>query len=224
MGAIMFFIIVGVVVFMVFIFKNNHEYDEVQKAIAVNMYGGMPAVSSGLNDKPVIDVEKECARIEALIQASESGHDDVHQQIEDGTYTGPWPERRSDGAWTSIFDDMRILSIAGINHRQGIVRYKGRNMAALVPEPGNEFDPNAIKVVAEDGHHLGYIHRDQTDMVRSWAHNHFPHYCVAMVLEHDDEDDGHRFYTGYIYFIKTKLQNEKVSNVGDGECLDSRQL
>ena len=77
-------------------------------------------------------------------------------------------------------------------------------MAALVPEPSNEFDPNAIKVVAEDGHHLGYIHRDQTDMVRSWVHNHFPHYCVAMVLEHDDEDDGHRFFTGYLYILKGK--------------------
>ena len=203
---------------------GNADHEKVQKEIAVNMYGGMPAVTSGLNDDSIIDAEKECARIEALIQASESGHDDVHQQIEDGTYKGPWPERRSDGAWASIFDDMRILSIAGINHRQGIVRYKGRNMAALVPEPSNEFDPNAIKVVAEDGHHLGYIHRDQTDMVRSWAHNHFPHYCVAMVLEHDDEDDGHRFYTGYIYLIKTKLQNEKVSNVGDGGGLDTHRL
>ena len=219
-----FVIIVGGLILLVFFLDSNRSHEDVQKEIAVNMYGGMPAVTSGLNDKPVIDVEKECARIEALIQASESGHDDVHQQIEDGTYTGPWPERRSDGAWTSIFDDLRILSIAGINHRQGIVRYKGRNMAALVPEPSNEFDPNAIKVVAEDGHHLGYIHRDQTDMVRSWAHNHFPHYCVAMVLEHDDEDDGHRFYTGYIYFIKTKLQNEKVSNVGDGGGLDTHRL
>lgn len=220
----LFVFIVGGLILLVFMVDSNRSHEDVQKEIAVNMYGGMPAVTSGLNDKPVIDVEKECARIEALIQASESGHDDVHQQIEDGSYTGPWPERRSDGAWTSIFDDLRILSIAGINHRQGIVRYKGRNMAALVPDPSNEFDPNAIKVVAEDGHHLGYIHRDQTDMVRSWAHNQFPHYCVAMVLEHDDEEDGHRFYTGYIYFIKTKFQNEKVSNVGDGGGLNTRQL
>ena len=220
----LFVFIVGGLILLVFFLDSNRSHEDVQKEIAVNMYGGMPAVTSGLNDKPVIDVEKECARIEALIQAREAGHDDVHQQIEDETYTGPWPERRSDGAWTSIFDDMRILSIAGINHRQGIVRYKGRNMAALVPEPSNEFDPNAIKVVAEDGHHLGYIHRDQTEMVRSWAHDHFPHYCVAMVLEHDDEDDGHRFYTGYIYFIKTKLQNEKVSNVGDGGGLDTHRL
>ena len=203
MGFFVLVFVVCVIIFMVFIFMGNADHERVQKEIAVNMYGGMPAVTSGLNDKPVIDVEKECARIEALIQASESGHDNVHQQIEDGTYTGPLPERRSDGAWTSIFDDLRILSIAGINHRSNIVRYKGRNMIALVPEPTNKFDPDAIKVVAEDGHHLGYIRRDQTQMVRSWARDKFPFYCVGMILDHEDEVDGHRFFTGYLY-IKTK--------------------
>ena len=202
MGFLIFVLIVGVVVFLVAIFKKQSTYEEVQRNIAISMYGGAPVVE---NDEPDIaaQLEKECARIEALIQAAEAGHDDVHQQIEDGTYTGPWPERRSDGAWTSIFDDLRILSIAGINHRQAISHYKGRNTVALVPEPKNEFDPNAIKVVAEDGHHLGYIRRDQTNMVRSWAHDKFPHYCICMIQEHDDEDDGHRFYTGYLYILLT---------------------
>lgn len=198
----MFVLIVGAVVFLVVIFKKHSLYKEVQRNIAISMYGGAPVVE---NDEPDIaaQLEKESARIEALIQAAEAGHDDVHQQIENGTYTGPWPERRGDGAWTSIFDDLRILSIAGINHRQNISHYKGRNTVALVPEPKNEFDPQAIKVVAEDGHHLGYIHRDQTEMVRSWAHDKFPHYCICMIQEHDDEDDGHRFFTGYLYFVRT---------------------
>ena len=202
MGFLIFVLIVGMVVFLVSLFRKDSTYEETQRNVAASMYGGAPVVE---HDEPDISaqLEKECARIEALIQAAEAGHDDVHQQIEDGTYTGPWPERRSDGAWTSIFDDLRILSIAGINHRQAISHYKGRNTVALVPEPKNEFDPNAIKVIAEDGHHLGYIHRDQTDMVRSWAHDKFPHYCICMIQEHDDEDDGHRFYTGYLYFVRT---------------------
>jgi hypothetical protein len=202
MGFLIFVLIVGMVVFLVSLFRKDSTYEETQRNVAVSMYGGAPVVE---HDEPDISaqLEKECARIEALIQAAEAGHDDVHQQIEDGTYKGPWPERRSDGAWTSIFDDLRILSIAGINHRQAISHYKGRNTVALVPEPKNEFDPNAIKVIAEDGHHLGYIHRDQTDMVRSWAHDKFPHYCICMIQEHDDEDDGHRFYTGYLYFVRT---------------------
>jgi hypothetical protein len=202
MGFLIFVLIVGMVVFLVSLFRKDSTYEETQRNVAVSMYGGAPVVE---HDEPDISaqLEKECARIEALIQAAEAGHDDVHQQIEDGTYKGPWPERRSDGAWTSIFDDLRILSIAGINHRQAISHYKGRNTVALVPEPKNEFDPNAIKVIAEDGHHLGYIHRDQTDMVRSWAHDKFPHYCICMIQEHDDEDDGHRSYTGYLYFVRT---------------------
>jgi hypothetical protein len=157
------------------------------------------------NEELIANANMMMAKVEAMVQASEMGRDDVHQQLMDGTYDGPLPEKRSDGAWTSIFDDLRILSIAGINHRQGVIRYTGRNTVALVPEPKNEFDPNAIKVLAEDGHHLGYIQRHQTDMVRSWARNQFPFYCIARIEEHDDEDDGHRFYTGYLYIKKTAV-------------------
>ena len=82
------------------------------------------------------------------------------------------------------------------------MRYTGRNTVALVPEPKNEFDPQAIKVVAEDGHHLGYVHRHQTDMVRSWAAGVFPMYCTCRIEQHEDDGDGHRFYTGFIYLLK----------------------
>lgn len=176
------------------------------------------------SDEDVLaNAQRLLALTEAATQAKESGHDDVYQAIMVNTYDRPLPERRADGGWTSIFDDLRILSIAGINHRQNIVRYKGRNTVALVPEPSNEFDPDAIKVVAEDGHHLGYIHRDQTDMVRSWARDKFPYYCVAMIQEHEDEIDEHHFYTGYIYFKKTNLKNEKTDD-GDGERLDTHRV
>ena len=158
------------------------------------------------SDEDVLaNAKRLLALTEAATQAKESGRDDVYQAIMANTYDGPVPERRADGGWTSIFDDLRILSIAGINHRQNIVRYKGRNTVALVPEPSNEFDPDAIKVIAEDGHHLGYIHRDQTGMVRSWARDKFPFYCVAMIQEHEDEADGPRFCTGYLY-IKKKAE------------------
>ena len=141
-------------------------------------------------------------KIEAMTQADEAGHEDVKAQIMTGTYQGDLPDKRSDGAWTSIFDDLRILTVAGINHREGIRRYMGRNMVALVPEPTNEFDPQAIKVVAEDGHHLGYVRRDQTEMVHSWARDQFPMYCVCRIEEKEDEDDGHKFFVGYLYIKK----------------------
>jgi hypothetical protein len=75
--------------------------------------------------------------------------------------------------------------------------------------------------VAEDGHHLGYVHYDQTPMVRAWAKDHFPKVAVAFIEQKTDEVDGYSFYVGYFYLIKTK--NEKTY-VGGGECLDSRRL
>ena len=197
-----YFVVIFVAAVLVwYIWRDGDEETDTQRELAEKMFGSQQA------DDPAPDygrvLEDECARIEAMIQADETGRHDIRQQINDGTYTGPLPERRNDGGWTSIFDDLRILSIAGINHRQGIVRYTGRNTVALVPEPKNEFDVNAIKVVAEDGHHLGYIRRDQTEMVRSWARDEFPMYCTCRIEEREDDDDGHRFYTGFIY-VKLK--------------------
>ena len=216
----LFVIIVGGLILLVFFFDSNRSHEDVQEVIAVNMYGGMPAVTSGLNDKPQPELS---ATLEMLRQATLMEDAETIKAINDGTYDGKLPERRSDGGWLSVYDDLRILGIAGINHRQRIGSYMGRVDVALVPEPGNEFDPCAIKVVAEDGHHLGYVHYDQTPMVRAWAKDHFPKLAVAFIEQKTDEVDGHSFYVGYFYLIKTNLKDEKTY-VGDGECLDSRRL
>ena len=198
---IYFCVIVAAAVLIWYIWRDGDEATDTQRELAAKMFGSQQADEPAPNYGRML--EDECARIEAMIQADETGRPEVHQQILDGTYTGPLPERRGDGGWTSIFDDLRILSIAGINHRQGIVRYTGRNTVALVPEPKNEFDANAIKVLAEDGHHLGYIRRDQTEMVRAWARDEFPMYCTCRIEEREDDDDGHRFYVGFLY-VKLK--------------------
>ena len=214
----LFVFIVGGLILLVFFLDSNRSHEDVQKDIAVNMYGGMPAVTSGLDEKPKPELS---AMLELLRQATLMEDAETIKAINDGTYDGKLPERRSDGGWLSVYDDLRILGIAGINHRQRIGSYMGRVDVALVPEPGNEFDPCAIKVVAEDGHHLGYVHYDQTPMVRAWAKDHFPKLAVAFIEQKTDEVDGYSFYVGYFYLIKTK--NEKTY-VGGGECLDSRRL
>jgi hypothetical protein len=38
----------------------------------------------------------------------------------------------------------------------------------LEPEPSNPHDPNAIKVIAEDGHHVGYVPKDMTAQIRRY--------------------------------------------------------
>lgn len=179
-----------VIIMLVKTAQTNHQ--DVQQELAQKMYG------SG-NSDIVADLETETRRIQAFIQANIVGDQFVADAINTGSYTGPFPEKRSDGGWLSIFDNLRILKIAGINHRSGIGKYVGRVECALVPEPTNEFDPDAIKVVAEDSHHLGYIPTEQTDFVRSLAANEFPYHCTAFIDEHEDEIDGHKFFTGFVY-------------------------
>jgi hypothetical protein len=191
MTLILCLIVIGVVIIvLVKTAQTNHQ--DVQQELAQKMYG------SG-NSDIAADLETETRRIQAFIQANIVGDRFVTDAINTGSYTGPLPEKRSDGGWLSIFDNLRILKIAGINHRSGIGKYVGRVECALVPEPTNEFDPGAIKVVAEDSHHLGYIPTEQTDFVRSLAANEFSYRCTAFIDEKEDELDGHKFFTGFVY-------------------------
>ena len=144
------------------------------------------------------ETQKLVIRIQTIIQAEIVGDQKTIDAIKSETYYGPWPERRGDGGWLSIYDDLRILSIAGINHCKGISQYVGRLEVALVPEPDNEFDHDAIKVVAEDRQHLGYIPSNHTDFVRSLAKDTFPYRCTAFIEQHEDEYDGHKFFTGFV--------------------------
>ena len=175
----------------VFIFISDKPSDKSQLGAA------------GLNgnnvDAMLFNLQNDTRHIEAYIQAGIVGDTLTADAIKRNDYHGPLPERRDDGGWLSIYDNLRILKIAGINHRQGISRYVGRVECALVPEPDNEYDPDAIKIVAEDRHHLGYIPSGQTDFVCSMTANEFPYRCTAFIEEHQDEDDGHKFFTGYVY-------------------------
>ena len=120
-----------------------------------------------------------------------SSHEDVQRELA-AKFSGyePIEEPEHEG---------EAFSIAGINHRKGIAAYVGDLDCALVPEPTNEFDPNAIKVVAEDGHHLGYIPTDMTDRVRWLTAKEFPYRCEAHIKQCVDEDDGHTFFVGTVW-------------------------
>ena len=169
--------------------KEEKSYEERQRELARKITGD-----------PAVKIAGDfLARMEAIKQADIIGNETIKDAILSETYTGPLPEPRSDGGWLSIFDNLRILKIAGINHRQGISRYVGRVACALVPEPDNEYDPDAIKIVAEDRHHLGYIPSGQTDTVCWLAANEFPYRCTAFIEAHEDETDGHKFFTGHVY-------------------------
>jgi hypothetical protein len=173
---------------------NSHE--DVQRELAAK-YTNQEQEKS--DENLLANARRLMRLMEVKIQADIVGDTLASSQVDDGTYKGELPERRDDGGWLSIYDNLRILKIAGINRREDIDRYIGRVDCVLVPEPDNEFDPEAIKVVADDRHHLGYIPADQTTFVRSLTAEEFPYKATAFIEEKEDELDGHRFFVGYVY-------------------------
>ena len=185
-------IIFAIIVFAICLYgsRKNESIEQIQKRLAEEKYA---------NDQKVDNLQNDTRRIQAVIQAGIVGDMLTADAINRNDYHGPLPERRDDGGWLSIYDNLRILKIAGINHRQGISHYVGRVECALVPEPDNEFDPDAIKIVAEDRHHLGYIQSGQTEMVCWLTANEFPYRCTAFIEACEDETDGRKFFVGYVY-------------------------
>ena len=189
-------IIFAIIVFAIclYVSRKNESIEQIQKRLAEEKYANDQKA-----DTLLADLKNETRRIQALIQAEIVGDMLTMDSIKRNDYHGPLPERRDDGGWLSIYDNLRILKIAGINHRQGISHYVGRVECALVPEPDNEFDPDAIKIVAEDRHHLGYIQSGQTEMVCWLTANEFPYRCTAFIEACEDETDGRKFFVGYVY-------------------------
>ena len=197
---LLFFIIIGLaVLFVWWLVTPNQSYRQRQLEAAQRIAKAESEKRDAEHDDLLAKARQLMRQGEALIQAELAGKDTIRDAILSNSYSGPWPERRDDGGWLSVFDNLRILKIAGINRREGIDRYVGRVDCALVPEPDNEFDPEAIKVVADDRHHLGYIPADQTAFVRSLTAEEFPYKATAFIEEKEDEVDGHRFFVGYVY-------------------------
>ena len=70
-----------------------------------------------------------------------------------------WPKNYSS------FDIVRF-HIAGIEYRGNLDNYLGEFIGTFEAEPTNKYDPNAIKILAPDGHHVGYVPKDMTSEVR----------------------------------------------------------
>ena len=102
------------------------------------------------------------------------------------------------------------LEELGYEDEDVIYKYEiATESAQLIPEPNNEYDPNAIKVVV-DSIHVGYVPRDETD-------------AVSKVLEKDVISITCKFANGpskvihedfedYAYTEKTTMTIEKIDH------------
>ena len=106
-----------------------------------------------------------------------------------GYYISVWPKDQSIG-------DYIEFNIAGISYRENITSYLGENEGILVEEPTNQYDPNAIKILANDTHHIGYVPRDQTQYVRQFTT--LPCKCYFFIGIRFDEDTPQYYTCCYI--------------------------
>ena len=79
-----------------------------------------------------------------------------------GHHVTVWPKDNRIG-------EVLEFTIAGMSYRDNIDEYLGEHVGTLEAEPTNEYDPNAIKILAEDGHHVGYVPKDMTSEIRNSA-------------------------------------------------------
>ena len=102
-----------------------------------------------------------------------------------GYHTSVWPKDYEQ------FDIVEF-NIAGMSNRDNIDDYLGEFKGTLEAEPTNAYDPNAIKVLVPDGHHVGYVPKDMTSEIRDNAT--LPCQCFCYI----GENDGFYFSDCYI--------------------------
>lgn len=98
--------------------------------------------------------------------------------------------------WPKDHDQFDIVefNIAGMSHRDNIDDYIGEFVGTLESEPANPYDSNAIKVLAADGHHVGYVPMNTTAEIRK--HFTLPCSCFCYI----GNNDGIYFSDCYIPF------------------------
>jgi hypothetical protein len=127
----------------IYVFTNKSEPKKVEKEI-------QPQTSVQMKPKIVVGNYNDDAKVEEL----------RYFCIKDkGYHVTVWPKNYSS------FDIVRF-HIAGIEYRGNLDKYLGEFKGTLEAEPTNAYDSNAIKVLAPDGHHVGYVPKDTTAEVR----------------------------------------------------------
>ena len=154
------------------------------------------------DEELIANANKLAAMGEALQQAKAQGDDKTVQAILNMTYTGPLPEKKEDGTYTMIYKNYLRFKIAGINHIEGISEYEGKFIGEVVPEPTNQYDPNAIKIVHQDGKFLGYVPAEDTAQLREWVNNKFPYKCYGEIFQDEDYDEDRKYYWGEVIVEK----------------------
>ena len=130
----------------IYVFTSKSEPKKVEKEI-------QPRTSVRTKPKIVVGNYNDDAKVEEL----------RYFCIKDkGYHVSVWPKDQRLG-------DYLDFTIAGMNYVDNIEDYIGEFTGTLIADPSNPYDHNAIKVVARDGHRVGYVPKNMTAEVRSFT-------------------------------------------------------
>jgi hypothetical protein len=179
----LFIIIIAIVLFTWYVIRNLHnpqDEDDIElppsepQLKPASPSPSIKVVVGGGSDAPVQNLKYFCVK-------------------DKGYHVSVWPKVSNN--WLPDIDFLEF-NIAGMSYRDNIDNYLGECVGTLEPEPTNEYDPNAIKVLANDGHHVGYVPMDQTQHVRNFTT--LPCPCYIYIGKNDE-----------IYFSDCYINNKK---------------
>ena len=143
--AIFLISLLAVTCLTIYVFTSKNEPKKVEKEI-------QPQTSVRMKPKIVVDSYDDDTKVQEL----------RYFCIKDkGYHVSVWPK---DQGFQGL--DYIEFNIAGMSHRGNIDEYLGESVGVLEAEPTNPYDPNAIKILAHDGNHVGYVPKDMTSEVR----------------------------------------------------------
>lgn len=163
-------------------FQKQLQFDELQRrAEASGDIATLEAIRLGTYNGPLPALKEDTP---ILSMASSNGNPNATVQklkyfcIKDkGYHISVWPKDQGIG-------DCLQFPIAGLTYVEDIDDYLGELVATLEVDQTNPYDANAIKIVAHDGHRIGFVPKDQTKFVRDFSL--LPCKCYCYIGVNDD--------------------------------------
>ena len=180
-------------------YRKQRQYDDLQRRAEVaGDTATLEAIRLGIYDGPLPELEDNEPSLSSTIKFGGGNSDAPIQELQyfcikdKGYHVSVWPKAQRIG-------DYLEFNIAGMSHRDNIDDYLGEFQGTMESEPANPYDPNAIKVLASDGHHVGYVPKDMTASVRQVTTLPCKCYCFIKKNRHDDNP---KYYTDCYVEIK----------------------
>ncbi len=178
-------------------YRMQLRYDILQRnAEITGDIATLEAIRTNTYDGPLPDLEEDDIPLPVRVKSRKPIDEPKVKRFryfcikDKGYHVSVWPIDSNN--WLPGLDYVEF-NIAGLTHRDKIDNYLGEHAGKLEAEPTNMYDPNAIKVLASDGHHVGYVPKNMTQSVRDFTP--LPCKCYFYI---GCSDDGTYFSDCYI--------------------------